>query len=388
MNRQVVNSVRPNGAVFLRYQATHSPFTIHHSRSTIPYLREQHSTSFSVIMSMNSSLALILFICFLAACNNKSGNPDVSHIKVDVALERFEQSFFSIDSNNIAPGLLKTREAFPNFYPDFMQNILGVSGSDNDSMTLNVTRQFLSSYHSFAAELAKKFRNLGNVEKDIRKGFQFVKYYFPDYRLPKQITYIGPLDAPGVALTRHYLAIGLQQFAGKDFPGYSSAEVQQMFPAYISRRFDPAYIPANSLKAIVDDLFPDQTTGKPLIEQIIQKGKQWWLLDKFMPGTHDSLKTGYTKKQLEWCKNNEGLVWNYFMTSENLEAIEPSVIQNYIGEAPTTQGMPQDAPGNIGQWVGRQIVEKFAEKNASMSPAEIMNTPARKILEGSRYKPK
>ena len=142
------------------------------------------------------------------------------------------------------------------------------------------------------------------------------------------------------------------------------------------------------MKLITDDLFPDKSNGKPLIEQMIEKGKQWWLLDKLMPATADSLKTGYTQKQLNWCKENEGLIWNYFITNENIETIEPGVVQNYIGESPTTQGMPGASPGNIGQWVGWQIVKKFADNNSSLKPADIMNTPARKILTEAKYKPK
>jgi hypothetical protein len=269
-----------------------------------------------------------------------------------------------------------------------MQNILGVSGNPNDTATTVVTKNILRSYASFAADLEKKFSNTNTLEDDLKKDFQFVKYYFPDYKVPVLVTYIGPLDAPGVALTRNRLAIGLQQYAGKNFPGYQTNEVQQMYPAYISRRFDAEYIPANCIKAVADDLFPDKSNGKPLVEQMIEKGKQWWLLDKLMPTTPDSLKTGYTQKQLEWCKNNEGLIWNYFVTNESLESIEPDMIQNYIGESPTTQGMPQSSPGNIGQWVGWQIVKKFATENASLKPAEIMDTPARKILIEAKYKPK
>lgn len=331
----------------------------------------------------SACIALLVF-----ACNNETAVPNVSDIKVDVKLERFEKSFFSIDSNNVPAGLMNVRSRFPDFYPDFMQNILGVSGSDNDTITLSVTKKFLSSYSSFAAELEKKFSNTTSLEQEIRQGFQYVKHYFPDYKMTKIITYIGTLDAPGVAMTRNRIAIGLQQFAGKDFQGYNSAEVAQMFPAYITRRFDAKYIPANCMKAVVDDLFPDKSNGRPLIEQMIEKGKQWWLLDKFMPQTADSLKTGYTQKQLNWCKGNEGLIWNFFVTNESLEVIEPDLIQNYIGESPTTQGMPDASPGNIGQWVGWQIVKKFADKNPSLRPAEVMNTPARKILNEAKYKPK
>jgi hypothetical protein len=331
---------------------------------------------------------VFITVSVILACNNKSTAPNVSNIKLDVKLERFEKAFFSIDTNNVAPGLLKTRSEFPDFYPDFMQNILGVSGSDSDSSTLSVTKKFLTSYSSFASELEKKFSNTINLEKEIKQDFQFVKYYFPDYKIPKLITYIGTLDAPGVAMTRNHIAIGLQQFAGKDFQGYHTAEIAQMFPAYITRRFDAKYIPANCMRAIADDLFPDKSNGRPLIEQMIEKGKQWWLLNKFMPNEPDSLKTGYTQKQLNWCKENEGLIWNYFVTNENLEVIEPDVVQNYIGESPTTQGMPEASPGNIGQWIGWQIVKKFADKNPSLKPADIMNNPARKILAEAKYKPK
>jgi len=253
---------------------------------------------------MKKIAAGLLIAFVLWSCSHKSSGPDVSGIKVDVKLERFEKSFFAIDTNNIGQGLTKTHGEFPDFYPDFMQNILGVSGNPADTTTVSVTRNILRSYASFAAELENKFRNTGSLEKELKRDFQFVKHYFPDYKIPVLVTYIGPLDAPGVALTRNRIAIGLQQYAGKDFQGYQANEVQQMYPAYISRRFDAAYIPANCTKAIADDLFPDKSTGRPLIEQMIEKGKQWWLLDKLMPTTADSLKTGYTEKQLRWCREN------------------------------------------------------------------------------------
>ena len=209
---------------------------------------------------------------------------------------------------------------------------------------------------------------------------------------------MGPIDAMAKMqngdystdfLGSDFLGIGLQFYLGANYPLYQAQYfIDNVAPLYRSRRFEKEYIVPDAMKLIADDLFPDRSNGRPLIEQMIEKGKQWWLIDKFMPTTADSLKTGYTKKQLEWCASNEGLIWNYFITSENIETIEPDVIQTYIGESPTTQGMPAASPGNIGQWVGWQIVKKFAAKNQSLKPADIMNTPARKILEDAKYKPK
>ena len=143
------------------------------------------------------------------------------------------------------------------------------------------------------------------------------------------------------------------------------------------------------MKAIAEDLFPDKSEGRPLIEQMIEKGKYWWLASKFLPETEDSLITGFTQKQLDWCKSNEGLIWNYFLQTNNeLYSIDPDIIKNYIGDAPTTAGMPDIAPGNIGQWVGCQIVKKYAENNPALSPALLMKTAPKKILEETKYKPK
>jgi hypothetical protein len=143
------------------------------------------------------------------------------------------------------------------------------------------------------------------------------------------------------------------------------------------------------MKLITEDIFPDKSKGKPLLDQMIEKGKQWWMLDKFLPGIPDTIKTGYTKQQLDWCNKNEGLIWSYLTKNEELHSITPSTIQIYIGEAPFTQGFSQElSPGNIGTWIGWQIVKKFAANNSSMKPEDVMHTSPDKIVEGSKYKPK
>src|SRR6185436_2215031 len=156
-------------------------------------------------MKKISGFLLITFAFW--SCNNKSNGPDVSGIQVDIRLERFEKSFFAIDTNNIPQGLTKTHGELPDFYSDFMQNILGVSGNPADTTTLSVTKNILRSYGSFAADLEKKFNNTSSLEKELKNDFRFVKYYFPDYKIPVFVTYVGPLDAPGVALTRTRIAI-------------------------------------------------------------------------------------------------------------------------------------------------------------------------------------
>jgi len=343
---------------------------------------------------MQKSIIIIILI-LLVGCTHRSKGPDVSNIKVELTVERFDLDFFSMDTIGIEKGLGNLEVKYPSLYPIFMQNILGLHDSARDKGTLAFIRQ-----NRFIADaINKEFTILTPLKNDFENAFRHVRYYFPAYIIPKLITIAGPPDALAQTTTGEltpdfigpdFLGISLQFYLGKDFPLYKDEFfITNIAPEFRSRRFDKKYIVSDAMKLIADDIYPDKSTGKGLIEQMIEKGKQWWLLDKFLPDEPDSIKTGYTKNQLEWCKENEGLIWNSIITNEkDIFTREPASIQNYIGEAPFTQVMSTSSPGNIGQWVGWQIMKKYAEKNSSLSIDEIMKKSAKEILEETKYKPK
>jgi len=340
---------------------------------------------------MKKMIGALFILFYVSACKNKKYIPDTSNIPITVSIERFDKAFFSLDSTNIVPGLYKLNQQFPYFTNDFITNILGAEPlSDTSKMAFLAARQFLSRYWPARDSIAQKFEKLDWLEKALQQSFRLVKYYFPKYQLPpKVVTFIGPFDAPGVAITQYTLAIGLQLYAGKNFSFYTSMQGQEMYPTYISRRFEPSYIPVNCMRALSEDLFADKSGNKSLIEQMIEKGKYWYLVNQFLPEAEDSLITGFSQRQTEWCKKNEGLIWNYFLQLNNeLYTIDPDIIKNYIGDSPNTAGMPEESPGNIGQWVGWQIVKSYAEKNPAVTPLQLMTTSAKRIFEDTKYKPR
>jgi hypothetical protein len=330
------------------------------------------------------SLLLLTITVLLFSCGNRQQRPDVSGIRVQVALDRFEPLLFAADTNTLPASLQPAAQRFPQFFPFYFRQLLRMEP------TAPELKLVLQSYRPIYDSLQAKFRNMEWYREALEESFRVVKYYYPNYVLPpRAITFIGTFDAPGMVLTPGYLGIGLHQYAGKQFSVYSSPQLREVYPEYISRRFDQEYLLPNSLKAIVDDIYPDTSNGRPLIEQMIEKGKQWYLLDLFLPDTHDSLKTGFTQKQLAWCKENEGNIWGFFNTNVDLYTIDPIIIQDYLGEGPFTRGMPEGfAPGNIGQWVGWQIVRTYAEKNGKLSVQELLARPAATLFAGAKYKPK
>jgi hypothetical protein len=142
------------------------------------------------------------------------------------------------------------------------------------------------------------------------------------------------------------------------------------------------------MKAVMEDMYPDNSQGKPLIDQMIEKGKIWYALNRILPDTPDSLITDYTQAQLKWVKANESSVWNYLLQNNNLYASDPYIVKTYVGEAPSTYGMPDASPGNIGPWIGRQIIRTYVEKQPDKTLPEIMQLNAREIFDGAKYKPR
>jgi hypothetical protein len=257
-----------------------------------------------------------------------------------------------------------------------------------DSVSKNL-KLFIRDYSILAAEAGKKFSDVSGIQKELIYSFKLTKYYFPNYKLPASIiTFIGPVEGYGAVLTNDGAAIGLQQHMGKDFPLYNAAYVREIYPAYHIRRFAPEYIPVNTMKNIVEDLFPTKKQSIPLVEIMIEQGKKLYLLKKLMPNTSDTLITGYTKNQLEGSLENEGLIWNFFVQNDLLYQADPFVIRDYINDGPKTAALGEASPGNIGQFVGWQIIKEYLSKHEDVTVQQLMQTKASVIFNEARYKPK
>lgn len=324
----------------------------------------------------------------MSSCKGRN-IPDVSGIKVDLQLQRFDKDFFSVDTTHIDKSLQQLHQKYPSFLQDFVFKILALPAQPDSSLVVEQeVKAFIRSYVPIKTSADKLFTDLNPTEKDIRRGLQFVKYYFPAYNLPKKlITFIGPINSYGNILTTDALAVGLQLYMGKDFSLYQSEAGQELYPAYISRRFDKEYIPVNCIKTIIDDIFPDNNAGRPLVEQMVQAGKRLYVLDQLMPATSDTLKTGYTQKQLEGCYANEETIWSFFIQNDLLFTADPSLTKDYMNDAPQTQAFGKDSPGFIGQFAGWQIVKKWMAKNEKVSLEQLLQTNPKTIFDQAKYKP-
>ncbi|MFT3826875.1 MAG: hypothetical protein QM731_23325 [Chitinophagaceae bacterium] len=336
---------------------------------------------------MKRVVLILAAVAVLAGCQSKK-TPDVSGIQVSLQVQRFEQDFFALDTNNISAGLQQLQGKYPTFLPDFLHGIMELPPvTDTSVQVQQLLRRFIADYRAVKAA-ADKGVDMAPVEKQVKRGLQFVKYYFPAYKLPaKLVTFIGPMEGYSDILTQDALAVGLQLHLGKDAALYTSTTGQEFFPLYVSRKFTPDYIVVNCMKNIINDIAPVKYVNQPLAEQMVEEGKRMYVLDKLLPETPDTLKIGYTARQLKWSKEFEGKIWNFFLTNNLLMTNEPALIKDYMNESPHTNTLGDDSPGFIGLFIGWQIVNKYMEKHSDLSLAEVLRTDARRIFEESKYKP-
>lgn len=334
-------------------------------------------------------ITILCGLCLLfASCNSGEKTPDVSNVKVTVTTQRFEKELFGLDTADYAPALDKLLAAYPSFGENFLSVVLGADPRWNsDSMAVYV-KGFSAAYKNVYDTAMTVFKDFSPYEKEIKNGLQFVKHYFPNYKLPEKIiTYIGPLNGYGDILLDDAVVVGLHLHLGSSFSMYQSELVQQTYPAYISNRFEPGYIAVNSLKNIVLDLFPEKMEDKPLVQQMVEKGKRLYLLHKFLPETEEYKLIGYTEDQLKQAYENEKKVWNMFAQNGSLQSMDENIIKNYIGEAPKTQELGDASPGNIGSFAGWQIVKKFMQQNDKTTLQQLMAMDADALFQAAKYKP-
>ena len=349
---------------------------------------------------MKKFLFSICSAIILISCGNKNNIPDVSSVKINIETKRFEQDFFAMDTTQLTHSLQNIFNKYPHFSKDFISNLLGLSFDSvlvPNSNQQKAIRLFIHDYKPVKDASDRLYKNFGKETDEIKTGLQFVKYYFSSYELPKSIfTFIAPLDAnfltsfgvQGDILTSEGLGIGLQLHLGSQYSLYNSEEGQTIYPLFISANFDQAHIAVNCMHNIVDDLFPEKPSGKPLIEQMVEKGRKQFLLTKFLPRTKENIILGYTESQMKEVRKNEPLIWDFFLKNDLLNNSEQDLIQNYISDGPSTPELGTGAPGNLGTFAGLQIVKKFLEKYPKTTLHELMKMDTREIYNQSKYKPK
>lgn len=337
---------------------------------------------------------LLIFGFFLSSCSSepKEPVPDVSNVKVDVDIRRFEKDFFSIDTNQFDQGLKALSAKYGEFADIYFKNVLGAY---DKRIAPEGPEQYIRGF--VAAPVVRKlydtcqivYRDFGTIEKQFENSFKYVKHYFPKKRLPVITTFISEYSLAVFIYGKGDLGVGLDFFLGSKYPYASINYENPNFSSYLTRTYNKDHLVSKAMTALVGDWVDDAPARNRLIDYMIHNGKKLYILHKILPETPDTVVYEYSKKQLDWMKKNEANMWAFF-TSENLLYNEDyQKIRKYIEYSPNAPGMPAEAPGKTANWIGERIIAAYMKNNPGMTMDGLLRqNDAQKILEMSKYKPR
>ncbi len=346
-----------------------------------------------IFVSMNCSSKLgqsyLFFLLILIFSSCRQGTkPDVNAIQLNVKIERFDQDLYSRKSKDVRETDVILQSKYGAFYEDFLHRMVGNDNYSNEQILSTLFQD--QAYEDLSQETDSVFASLEDVEADLNESFKYIKHYYPNIQVPRFIAFISGF-AVQTPIGDDYMGIGLDMFLGKESKFYRA--IVGSVPMYLSRRFTPQYIVPRVTETYArEELFLERDEDRTLLAKMIHNGKILYFMDQVLADqVPDSVKIGYTTKQLDWCNSFESEIWGYYLENNLLFETDYQKIQVFLGEGPFTPGLGEknESAPKLGVWVGWQIVRKYMKENPNVTLQQLMGEKdPQKILQGSRYKPK
>ena len=335
-------------------------------------------------------IRLLIFILLLAfaasSCQSNKSND------IPVKIRRFEKDLFSLDTTKMAEELDRLEKSYPGFSEVFFGPILG---SKDTTVAPEGHPAYIKGFINYP--VVRKlydttqlvYPDLDFLEKDLKKAFQNLERYFPGVKTPPDVTtFISEYTVASFVYGENSLAVGLDFFLGGDYPYSQYNPGNPNFSQYLTRTNNRDHLTAKALMPLVADLC-GQHNGERLMDYMIHNGKLLYILDHLLPFKPDSVIMELTPAQLSWCKDNEKDIWAYFLQENLLYSSNWEDIRKYVEYSPSSPGMPPEAPGRTGSWIGWQIVKAFMKRHPETTMQQLIGMQdAQVLLDRSRYRPR
>jgi len=324
---------------------------------------------------------------------------DVSQVILeDMRIERFDREFgrLGVDSSsgkpvaNAAALHLQWKGQYGNFYRDFIEGILRIGSAEDDLAIPDLLAGIGSNpdFDHLRKRIDEVYPDLEQQEAQLTNAFKRIRYFFPDAAFPTRFIAFFSGFAVQIPIGEDYIGIGLDLFLGADSEFYP--ELIGTFPQYISRRFTPAHLVPRVIETyIYDSLLEKPAQNASFLDYMIYHGKALYMMDLALPSVTDSIKIGYTDKQLAWAKHFQSQVWDWMVDDELLYETDYSQFSLHFSEAPFTVGLGEknESAPKLGIYMGWQLVKQYMQRHPETEVQELLQmTDAQYILSESRYK--
>jgi len=335
------------------------------------------------------SIISLFVASFFLSCGNKGPKvrikytPEVSDLKADIKILRFEQDLLAIDTANISEDLEKLKEKYGDFVKNFLVDVL------NDGKALpiaDIARTFLSipETRQLADSIRKAYPDMQFAKQDIENLLRYKQHYFGEKEMPiKKVYTVHTLYKYGAFTYDDIACLGLDFFLGENHIGYMA--VENLNPMYKRRTLSKEHLVATLGAAMAENIVNENSKqgGNRMIDFMIQEGKKFFVKACLLPTSPDSIIYNFSNFQVLYCQNGEVSLWSHLGKENLLFSSKKNDFQKYTFEGPFN---PQaNLPGNSGSWLGTQIIMQYADKMRkelkALQPAMSAREIDRKVMQ-------
>jgi hypothetical protein len=298
--------------------------------------------------------------------------------EVSIVIEQLQDTLVNLKSKEELVALF-TRE------PALRDHVFRRREYPNDSVFINEIYTRMTNPHvdTLLMEIRRVFGDLTGLEAEFKSAFANLKYYYPEFRIPKIQTVVSGLDTD-IVLTDSVIIVGLDFYLGK------GAKYRPKLYNYLLRKYDSNdIVPSIMLIFGISDQFNrTDLNDKTVLADMVAYGKSFHFAKRMLPCIPDSVLISYSPAEMAGARRNQDLIWARFVESQVLYSTSHATKKEYLGERPITLQVGEKCPGRIGQWVGWEIVNKYRETHPHVTLPQLMQMPdAGQIFKESRYRP-
>lgn len=330
-------------------------------------------------------LSILILSLMLCGCGNRYQYipKDIEPVTIDIV--RFDSALLAVRADSAMQDVKRLYTEYEAFMPVYVEGVLRLPMADTAYFSLQLAHFLVDTTMGFAQTNAlskERFANIDSIQSAMNTAFSRLHYLYPDWTIPTVYLFVSGFNST-VFYYDDMLGVGIDMYLGSDYPYYNNVVYDYQRPTmqkeYVVRDLMSMYLAYN---------IAYNSKYNRLLEQMIFRGKQLFLLSQLLPDAPAWQIIGYTPEQWAWCLHYEQAIWNRIMEKRDLFKTESSVLSSYMNEGPFTAEVTQDSPGRLGLWVGWRIVDSYMCHNQDITLHDLLNeSDAQKILEQSFYRP-
>jgi hypothetical protein len=328
-------------------------------------------------MKKTKSLLLsnLLILLIFSGCTSDPLKVNVSDINLKLKIIRLDEAIFTADWQKPIEANQQLYIKYGGYYKFYTQFILN-NQIDIESPKMG---RYMAGFaqDKTMREFYQNIESLYGGDKlipyidEFEVAFKYYKYYFPKEPVPVLLTYQSGFNYK-IVPNDTLLGIGLEWYLGSDNKLIKRLS-SQVYPAYEKAKMQSVYLVVDGVKGFLKVKYQEKMIMNNLLSVMIFYGKILYLTDAMLHDKSDAVKMDYTQQELDWCKENEKLIWIYLAENNLLFNSTMLEISKWVNDGPFTSSLPHESPSRIGIWMGWQMVKQYMKKNPSVTIPQLMD---------------